>query len=177
MHKGIILLLKADNWDESIKKVKKFMNKYKGLIFSEWKIGGKFTGVLSPYYKKFMKEVSKLEKQLPEREKVLQKIWNELGALGTNPLSKKHSNSLYDVINLKQCIETVKWWQQTKEAVDKIKILSRDKNIRYYFRDQRNKVIKQVFCDSCNVYNIECNNYSIPENPEGWVAVVVTINK
>lgn len=139
MHKGIILLTKAENREEAISEIRSFLEPYgNDVVFDYYKIGGRFHNTLAPknlewgtWADNFLWEQEKIKVEkagkailrstqisqntVNENQEVLQKKWEELGMKGQNPATN-HEISLngdyYDVVPLSECLKTVNGWQQ-----------------------------------------------------------------
>jgi len=94
MHKGIILLLKVEDKEEIIYRIKEFMKEYEGNVWDWYVIGGRWSGTLNKNYKRFYELVK--EKNIPiqyysdiekkETQEQLQEIWIGLGEKSINPI-------------------------------------------------------------------------------------------
>lgn len=117
----------------------------------------------------------------------LQEKWEKMGGLDKNPYERdKYTPNGYqdDILPLSDCIDVVKGWsfdsveagQYTlKEAQECLK-KSGDKpdySTYGYLLKQAGSFFCQSFSTDINVYNLESFDYDIPENLEGWYAVMV----
>lgn len=138
-----------------------------------------------------------LQSTVDEKQPELQKIWEELKGKGVNPLSNHYElpddGGLYDILPLSECIDTVKEWQQTIEDAKKSEQKAKewlaeggrkDKNDNLYddwgmygyCLSSAANLYQQNFCFDCNVFNIKSWDYSIPEDIDNYVAVMVDIH-
>ena len=171
MHSMVILLVKSESKDiakgQILDVVDNFLEYYVDDVFDWYQIGGRWTGILSPYFKEFEKKSKNILKlntfgniscnEVENKQEQLQEIWENLGGKGKNPYANHYELSIeggiYDVMKLSDCIEIVKELQI------------------------HNKDIKtQEFCFECAVYNLETFDYLIPENIEDYYAVVVDLH-
>lgn len=133
----------------------------------------------------------------------LQGEWERLGLEGQNPYCNHYdlpkTGGNYDIVPLVDCIQTVKeWWQDPYEAgqkeeeeAKKWRLRKRDggklrddmtdeqikKDTMYgYILGCAAKLYHQDFSFECNVYNIEENDFSIPEELSGWYAVMIDMH-
>ena len=149
MHHGIILLTKAETRTEGLSKVEKFMEWYKGSEWDWYEIGGRWTGKLKPY-----------------------------------------SDPKENVLPLKDCLRIVKAWQQTiehakaeeRKAQEWLNI--KDENGNLYNNWNRYgfglfcaaRLYRQEFSFEANIFNIETHDFSVPEDPAGFYAVMIDMH-
>lgn len=140
MHKGVIILTKAENKVEAISNVEEFLEPYgDGQVWDWYQVGGRWSNTLAPKHDEFKKWANKflLEKQkisrpeiegdwltqdtVDKNQKELQEKWIALGMIGRNPFSDHYSlpneGADYDALPLKDCIDIVKNWCQSLEEV------------------------------------------------------------
>jgi len=137
MHKGVILLVKAEDRDDALDKVNDFMEPYgEGDVWDWFSIGNRWHNTLAPKDKveTFTKKVNELYPQTKgsyatndiENETVrpiIQAEWEKLGLRGKNPFwssygfDVKDSEEDYNVVPLSDCIDTVKDWVRDVEKV------------------------------------------------------------
>jgi len=206
MHKGVILLLKANNREDVISKVNGFMEQYgNGNVWDWWRIGGRWMNAMAPMdkikeYNKLMKELlgwvdgqfgystSELEKN---RDK-LQEIWENLGLKGKHPyyynagfsFDMPEDGEYYDILPLSEAIDKVIDW--TKEIENKaeeyfndmLKAREEDKDsaMSAYYAKRYAELKCQEFSFECNIYNIEKNDFSIPKEFNGWYACMIDMH-
>jgi hypothetical protein len=137
MHKGVMLLVKADSKDEAIEKVNKFMVPYGDSNVWDWFVfGGRWSGHLNSKHDEFSTKahdylislhpeqpyVTNSDMERADVQTRLQAIWEEMGEINCNPYcrdsflyySKKNILPFAedswedDVLSLKNCIERVK---------------------------------------------------------------------
>jgi len=212
MHKGIILLVKAEDKDDARSNVESFLEEYQNQVWDWYQIGGRWTNTLidSKTYNNWAKKVLE-EKQnelhpdskggvyqstVEAVQEKLQSKWEEVGFEGQNPYYNHYNlpkeGNPYDVMKLEDCIDIVNKWKQDyieagkKELVEAHKWLDGSENgghgkgedYRMYGYSLKNagKLFSQDFCFDCNVYNTKEYDYSIPEDKNGWYAVIIDIH-
>lgn len=141
MHKGIVILVKAEHRDEAVEKVKGFLEPYgDGNVWDWYQIGGRWTGMLAPMSKEFdaWARAFCLEKQTESGSEnphgfiydrttktyssELQSKWEELGGRGMNPFGDHYrlpeDGAPFDAVPLADCIEIVRDYRRDpdKEA-------------------------------------------------------------
>ena len=205
MHKGIIIITKAENKESAIKRIREFLKEYEQTVWDWYQIGGRWSQTLSPFYKEFIERANKIlteegkdfisQKTVNEKQPELQNIWSSLGADGNNPYSDHYKlpedGGIYDVMPLSECIKIIKEWQQTLEDAKKEEAKARERWLNQEKEDGTkvddwmmygyqlsiaSKLYQQKFFDGCNVYNEESWNYSIPEDQTGYYCVMVDIH-
>lgn len=206
MHKGVILLVKADSREDATEKVDDFMVPYgDGDVWDWWRIGGRWMNQLAPKdklaeYSKQMRELLGVKEDqygiscqaLETNRDKLQKIWEDLGLKGKQPdyydggfsFSMPDSGEYYDVVPLTECIDTVKDWnfdadEKAEETFKKVleeRGKSKKDTMSAYYAERYASLKYQVFSFDCNVYNIDNYDYSIPEELSGWYAVMIDMH-
>ena len=129
----------------------------------------------------------------------LQQKWTELGLLGNNPYCNHYAlpsnGNAYDVVPLMDCIEKVKDWsydpiERAKIEEAKAKLWTKPKTEGGYLDDNQAPnmsmygyqlqcaagIYGQTFNFDCNVFNTEDEDYTIPDNYNGWYAVMVDMH-
>lgn len=189
MHKGIILLVKADSRKLAEKKIKEFMDQYENQVWDWWTIGGRWTGTLDKYephedranYEKCdlcngtglrndrigqdarAKDPSYTCNACGHYNSETKKYEYEHGhsrpGLKLKFTYNRHAN---DIMALSECLDVVKEWHQDPEQEYVLGIAA--------------KHLKEDFHFDVNVYNTETLDYSIPEDVAGWFAVMVDIH-
>jgi len=89
-----------------------------------------------------------------------------------------------NIMPLKECLNKVKEYVEQKGVEERIKQLEMNTTVAYsenkYMKGTCYKVLGNLlcenFCDDCDLFNIDDEDYSIPENTEGWYAIVVDIH-
>ncbi len=186
MHKGVIILVKAEDRDEALTKVDNFMEQYQNEVWDWYSIGNRWHNTLAPKEKieEFQKWVKETYKDVfkehgynindLENETVrpiIQGKWEELGLRGINPyysaygFDVKDTEDDYNVIPLRECLETVKGWirnldKEKKEAWDKmLKAKKEAENGEYDMSGYYAGIYKDAqygsFCFETNVYNAD----------------------
>ena len=190
MHKGIIILTQAEHRDEALTNVEVFLDMYKDQVWDWYAIGNRWHNALAPKdkLKEFNEWVRKefsdafnehsyqsQKLETPENRKKIQNKWQELGLKGINSyysgfgFGLDDSEDDYNVIPLRDCIDTVKEWvrdldkeieNEWKEMVeiknemneneDKRKLL---KSTLAYKSKKFSEVVGDYFSDNSNVYD------------------------
>ena len=201
MHKGIMVITKADSKEEALSNVRELLEEYRNTVWDWHQIGGRWTNTLSPMYDKFMEEAKKLfgkkekesiyQSDIDANQAELQKIWaTGLKCNGKNPYCNHYKlgedGGYYDVLELPLCLEKVKEWQQTIEDAKKKEEKAKDwlngkrgtndYNMYGYCLACASKLYQQDFGFDTNVYNLEECNYSIPDNPIGYFVIMFDIH-
>lgn len=145
MHKGVILLTKADSKEDAISNVNSFLEQYgDGRVWDWYQIGGRWSNTLAP--KKLLKKWQKKADSVLVRENgmlytseiknkadILQSMWEELGLEGKNPHFDHYSLGTegggYDAVSLGSCIDTVKEWiiDLGEKAEEYYKLMTKEK--------------------------------------------------
>jgi hypothetical protein len=202
MHKAVILLIKAENKGNAIEKAHSFMEPYgEGKVWDWYAIGGRWSGTLAPMHKEFI-EKSKLileekkggfisQQEIDSKQDELQKVWLELKGVGPNPYSDHYKlpdeGGFYDVLALEDCLKVVKEWRQDSvieglKEMEESKRWLKPKNERddyhmYGYSLKRAAVIfSEEFSFECSVFNTENYDFSIPENPKGYFAIMIDMH-
>ena len=134
MHKGIIILVKAENREDAKCKVDEFMESYgNGDVWDWYTVGGRWNGNLAPKEKleKFTEKVNKIlvkseegwlfQSEVDKKQEDLQKAWEECGLEGLNSYCNHYKldddGNVYDIVPLESCLSTVQEWMRdlTKE--------------------------------------------------------------
>ena len=199
MHKGIIILVKADSKENALNKVHDdFMPQYQDQVWDWYAIGGRWSQTLAPKYVEFLKAIKQFDLQytsgVEKHREELQKIWEDLGMKGLSPYADHYKlpddGAYYDVIALESCIKRVQDWQQSPEDgfkeleeakerwLEKPKEKGNEPDLNMYGYSLKNvaHLFQQDFSFETNVFNTESYNFSIPEDMEGWFAVMVDIH-
>lgn len=138
MHKGVILLVKAEDRNDAINRAEEFLQPYEGQVWDWYSIGGRWHNVLAPKdkvkeFKEWVKETfsdafvdeswsyipNKLE--TPERREIIQNKWEELGLTGKNSYYSSFGFEVndtkddYNVQPLSQCLDVVKDWKLNRK--------------------------------------------------------------
>ena len=199
MHKGIILLIKADNKEDARKKVDEWMTPYgNGDVWDWYVVGGRWSGTLNEKNMEFEKKVRELvpagsdfgysNMDIERNADKFQSIWEEIGGEGKNPFNRdqyKDVSGEDDILPLAKCLAVVKEWQQDpmeagdseiKSAEEWLEKHPGDVRMKGYFYKKAGELYHQDFCFDTNVFNTEEYNYQVPEEVEGWYAVMVDIH-
>ncbi len=93
-----------------------------------------------------------------------------------------------DILPLKDCINIVKDWKQdgiesgkkeeerAKEWITGENIDNPNYHMYGYCLKKAGELYAEDFCFDCNVFNIDSDNYSIPENIDGYYAVMIDMH-
>lgn len=203
MHKGIIMITKANSRDDAQENVAEFLDGYgDGQVWDWYVVGGRWSRMLNslassfedkaPQYLKSINLDSEFisSHDIKVNGEKLQKIWEDMGGSDTNPWQKDtyaedgHDD---DIMPLKDCLDIVKEYgfdpiQKGKEELKEAENRLNDKEDRCsystygYCLKIAGSLFAQDFCFDCNVYNIETYDYSIPKDIEGYYAVVIDMH-
>lgn len=202
MHKAVILLVPASNREEAKGKSEEFLKEYGGDKVWDWYvIGGRWSGTLNPKHAEFDKLAREIvpakddfisQQDVDSKQPELQRAWMNLGQDGPNPWANHYKNvpeegGLYDIMPLADCITVVNDWQQDpKEAGDKevkegnerwgVSADKPDLNMYGYSLKIAGSLYSQDFSFNCNVFNTNSWNFSLPESPDDWWAVIVDMH-
>lgn len=193
MHKGVILIVKAENRIEANEAAESFLEQYgEGDVWDWQVIGGRWTGLLDGYDpQKDPKNYAtcKYCGGTGDRKDLAPPSWKkECGGCNACHGTGKALNFSYaphknDIMPLAKCIEAVKEYaegvdKEEQEYSERIKEYATkgDRMMQGYCLKRQGELIAQDFCFDCNVYNVEKEDYSIPTDPEGFWAVVVDMH-
>ena len=204
MHKAVILLARAEDTSEAQAKAEEFLDGYQGQVWDWYVIGGRWSRTLNPLHKEFSKlarnliENKKSDKEKKEgmnmifdsdlktHKESLQTLWSEMGGQGINPWATDQYNSngnKDDIMPLAKCLTVAKEWTQDPEKAGNEELKhgqewkkKGDLNMYGYNLRIAGNLFQQHFCFDCNVYNIDEWDYSIPEDPIGWYAVLIDMH-
>lgn len=210
MHKGVIILVDAENRQDAIEKVENFLEGYgDGRVWDWYSIGNRWHNVLAPadklgefdewihetYKDVFDKHgsysIDKLENETDRP--IIQAKWESLGLKGLNTyyssygFDAKDTEDDYNVVPLKDCVETVKkWCKNTEEEREKawkemIKARKEAKKGKYdmsgYYAERYKNAVYGDFSFDSNVYDASVGvGEKIPENIEDYWAVMVDMH-
>ncbi len=201
MHKGIMLIVKTDDKTTALAEVRRFLEDYKETVWDWYQIGGRWTQTFAPKNKEFMDWADKFLKakankdfissqSVKDNQRDLQKEWERLGMNGENPYTDHYhlpeGGNTYDIMPLKDCIGIVKKWQQTIEDIKKEeeeakewingKRAKDDYRMYGYCLKGVGNLYHQDFCFDTNIFNIDADDYSIPEKIEDYSVVMIDIH-
>lgn len=206
MHKGVILLMKAEDRIEAQDKANSFMNSNwygDGNVWDRYEIGGRWTSTLAPSREMFDKKMKELVpitdeifgydmKTIEDNRPLAQKTWEELWMKWPSPWEDHYNLHndwwKYDIVLLKDCIDVVKeWvWDLEKEAQE-----YRDKMIEYKKLEDEKKIWTMSahyawlyrdakysnFSFDSNVYDVSnCEAEKLPDDIEWYRAVMVDMH-
>ena len=202
MHKGVILLVKANDKEEAIDRANSFIGGYENDVWDWYVIGGRWSGLLNPKSKEFYEKADLLFKEryedsqfvstnmIKEQAEALETIWNELGGVGVNLYKRNQydsDGSDDDCMPLVDCIERVKEWTKDMSAEadkywDKMVVSREDdkgSTMSGYYARRFADCVYDDFCFESNVYDTEQysndTGYALA-NPDNYYAVVVDMH-
>lgn len=208
MHKGVILLMKADNKEDALSQANTFMNddgRGDGNVRDRYVVGWRWNSILNPKHDEFTEKAKEILKPdthwyitqnlVDSNQDNLQKLWEDMWQAGPNPYSNHYAlpndGWLYDIMELKDCIDVVKeWvWDLEKEAQEnwdrmikeKENEMSQDKpsyaTMSAYYAWKYRDAKYWNFCFESNVYNIEESEAEkIPEDITWYRAVMIDMH-
>ncbi len=184
MHKGVILLTKAENRAEAIMTVNEFMERYQDRVWDWFVIGNRWHNTLAPSDKvtEFNNVVTALYPQLKGSysidqiendvvRPIIQAEWEKLGLKGVNPYyssyghSVKDSENDYNVVPLSECIDIVtKWIKDLKKEAQTLFNKLRKERLKEnkegkgmmsaYYAKLYSDCVYGDFCFESNVFDI-----------------------
>jgi len=204
MHKGVIMLVKAESKDEAISEVRSFVEDYEGQVWDWWVIGGRWNKVLHPLHSKFSKTVEKAFKKYKkigqsmsndDTTKEYQLIWELIGGTGNNPYSDDapYNTSEDDNVYLAtDCKATIKEWTIDMEAKAEsfYKAMYRERKKETAAKREGKKVwpssayYAKLYSDckydnfsfESGVYDISNSTNNVPKDLTGYYAVMIDMH-
>ena len=200
MHKGIIMLTKANSKEQALTKIKEYIEEYKDNVWDWYQIGGRWSQTLAPKTKQFSKKIKKFDlkyqNNIDRLQSELQNIWFKLGMSGQNPYCNHYNlpdeGDFYDIIKLENCLDIVKKWQQNpiKEGNKRLRIAKKrwlknkkkpDYNMYGYSLKCAGEIFQQNFSFECNIFNIDAGwgeGFSLPQEKDisNFYAVMLDIH-
>jgi len=202
MHKGVILIVEARASEDAISSARDFLEGYQDTVWDWYVVGGRWSCSLAPMSKEFFDKAKailpqkqggfSLQRDIDAKQEDFETLWRSLGGEGPNPYSNHYelpeNGGPYDCMPLSECIGIVKEWQQiipdvAQQELEKAKRWlieggsDRDNWGMYgYCLKKAGNLFQQDFCFDCNVFNIDGYDYSIPEETNGYYAVVVDMH-
>jgi len=198
VHKAVIILTKAEDKEEARKKVFDFMSSQVGKVCDWFVIGGRWSGIFTAEkldrtklrkvneeferkYGWYVDKNNSEEDRFKQYCEIFYKYFPDFK--GTPPAWR----NVYlfigypdDVAPLKEVMGLVKrWLQSIEDTIKEYQKDLRDDNLKYLHDFIKRRIAElqaQVFCDDTNVFNLERGDYSIPDDPEGWYAVIVDMH-
>lgn len=212
MHKLCICLTKAQDRDEARNNVESFLENYgDGKVWDWYVIGGRWSGTLNEKSDEFFEKAKEFfdnkypenkgfisTKMVDESKTELEKIWVEIGGIGSNPYDRdqyKNEGELDDVMPLKDCIAIVdkcfkdygnfeekadEYWAKMLAEKEKEKAENNTTStMSAYYANQYAKCKYDEFSDISTVFDTE--NYTndiskAKENIDEYYAVVVDMH-
>ena len=200
MHKGIILLVKAEDKEDAINEAESFLEPYgNGDVWDWYILGGRWSGSLNKNYGKFTKIAKAIlgNKDFVSRNDIeknsdkLQKVWEDLGEMTENPYKRSSYNkkcSVDDVVLAEDILPVLKDWEIDmkkkaeefwKRTIDAKAEEEKDKKIYsmsgYYaglYRDCAN----DVFSFESNLYDTFNLSNKLPKDLKGLWAVICDLH-
>ena len=205
MHKGVILLIKADNKEDARTKADSFMERYENDVWDWYCIGGRWSGELNKNKDKFFELVDKkwprdkesfgrsydwIEKHLKE----FQEIWESLGETSKNPYSRdtfisRDYNTVYEdnIMKASECVEIIKsWFKDIKEEAEenwkKAEVSRKEEKEKQaypmsgYYANKYHKCVSDYFSFDSNIFDIENESNYIPEDLSEYFAIMVDMH-
>lgn len=189
MHKGVILILKAENRKEIEERINEFMEPYGDSRVWDWfQIGGRWSGILDGY------EPDKDPKNIvtcdlcqgtgKHKDMKIENGCNGCDGTGKHPKwPSERGDYEGDILPLIDCLEKVKEFKGDLEAqiaeeekhAEEYKAKG-NKSMQGYCLKNAAEMLGEEFCFEANVYNIESCDYSIPEDTKGFWAVIVDMH-
>lgn len=158
MHKGVILLVKAGSADEARANAEKFLEGYEGSIWDWYQIGGRWQGLLTGYE--------------PDKDHAKKGKW-----------PTQYGEYEGDILPLKDCLAKVVEYKgdatkieaKHQENIDKYRTEGNHSMMGYCMKEL-GEFLGEDFCFEANVFNTNSFTYAIPEDTEGFWAVVVDMH-
>lgn len=204
MHTLKIIATKATSAEEAQKKVCEFMEFQKGRIYDWYVIGGRFSWSLNPLAKEFREKVQPIfekwnsdfltQDEIEELQPELQKIWEEMGGEGKNPINRNkyregHSDDIRPMTKEdieRQILENEEYKNTLeKDLKDKIEQGSNeyDMEISMHYRSLADLYDEMWFTHEYHWYRLEelfdeWYRWSInpPESPEWYWIIALDLH-
>lgn len=176
MHKGVILLVKSDDAEEARECADSFMGEYQNHVWDWYQIGGRWSGILSNYN----------PRTDPDNFETCPSCGGSGCSRCENGTCLKWPTNWVDhpgnIIPLASCIDVVNEWIESSsdpeallEQAEEYKN-SDQKFMRPYYLHRAADALGQSFSSDTNVFNTESYNFSIPDDVDGWFAVMVDMH-
>jgi hypothetical protein len=203
MHKGVILLTKASTKSEAKENVDHFLEAYgEGDVWDYYIIGGRWSGTLNLKSKEFWEIIKKecpakhpelgyTNKEIEKYSKNFQKIWDRIEGKGTNPLNRDSFGldgvEDDDIAPASEVKSILKDWEVDRELVatklyEKLQESWENSDnpvqsfeVGYQVRKLSN-LVGDEFCFDSNTYDTTTYSNDIPEDLEGYYAVIVDMH-
>ena len=143
MHKGIVILTKAESAQEAQSNVENFLEHYADHVYDWFEIGGRWAGLLND-------EQDKENNVMP-----LPECLEQVRKYKVDPQSFFYEES-------KRAEDS--YGQKSKKP---------NKHMYAYMMKCAYTVLSEGFCFDCDVFNIFTYDYEIPADPAGFWAVIV----
>lgn len=206
MHKGVILLTKAQDAEQAQENVNEFLEPFgDGKVWDWYKIGGRWSSILSPFNKAFSEKSTQMFKEkypnhdqnfitqemVDDIKPELQSAWEELGGTGENPLARDNYGEPLDddIMSLPLCLNIIKEWTQDMNVLAEnffermVKEREDEKTspgtMSAYYANRYAECKYDQFSFESNVFDIdnETNNPSQAlETPSEYFAVVIDMH-
>lgn len=190
MHKGVILLVAADDRNQAEEKANEFLQGYEEQVWDWYVIGGRWTGTLTGYDPTKDErniEVCRLCSGTGDRKDLELPDWKKEcnGCNGTGKCVKFSFIEVDDNVqpltneHTKKVVQGwAKDWEKVRLAeVEKTKAdFKGDKMMQAYALRLESHIVGDEFSFESNVYNINKNTNSLPESFDGYWAVMVDMH-
>lgn len=201
MHKGIILLTKAEDQDDARINAESFLEQYQDQVWDWYSLGGRWCSTLNPKTSQFYKLVKEKKifkdekfistKDTKDNQAILQEIWEkECKQTSTNPYNRSsYSPEEYVddfIMPATKCKKVIKKWiiDLNKQAEEYWKEMLKAKeeaekgkyDMSSYYAGLYRDCQYDSFSTECNVYDIEEETNTPPKDLTGYFAVMVDIH-
>jgi len=169
---------------------------FKHPVWDWYVIGGRWSGTLTTdmldkdKLKAVHKEFKEKKLMFMGQEKEMDEVFRKYFPLADYPYPSPYSRNSYnsdgqvdDILPLSECLPVVKDWldsyfdriPEEKEGIKKWADKG-DEDMVEYCKAKLERMEAKQFSDDSNVYNATADNMEIPDNPEGWFAVMVDMH-
>ncbi len=181
MHKGVILLVAADGIAEAKEAAESFMDEYADAVYDWYQIGGRWSGTLTGFN--------------PEDDPDNREPCGQCNGAGcphcegggtTAKWPTEWAEREDDILPLERCLNIVREWRESQETeeeflayAEEYKESSHDpysRAMRGYYMKRAASIMMEEFCFSTNVFNVEYKDYSIPDDVDGFYAVMIDMH-
>jgi len=201
MHKGIIMLVKAEDKSDAISEVRSFLEDYEGQVWDWYVIGGRWNKMLHPLFKKFSDKIKKAHKYYEKIKQEMdneawtkehQSIWKLIGGDGNNPFSDEapyNTDENDNVCLATECKKTIKEWEidmdseaekhylkLLEEREKEMEAKKKEKDIwpmSAYYASLYSKCKNDEFSSESNIYDITNFTNKMPSDLDGYYAVMI----
>lgn len=194
MHKGVILLVKAEDREEAKQKADSFLESYQDDVWDWYQLGGRWTGLLTGY--KPEEDPRNLEtcrycQGTGDRKDLEPPEWKkECG--GCNSCHGKGQKVKFDLVKVDddslpcsdpRALAKIKEWgepwrektlQEAEKGIEEY--ASKSDSMLGYFLRKKADVLQDRFCFESDVYDTEELTHELPKNLDGYWAVVADMH-